>query len=111
MLDHKNNVTEGTSSNIFIIKSNELKTPEVNEFVLSGITRQVVLELAIVNKIFCKEQVIKEDEVYEADEVFITNTVIEILPVCYVNNHKIGGGIPGPLTKFLHKMFLKSFEE
>ena len=111
MLDHQNNVTEGTSSNIFIIKNKELKTPEVNEFVLSGVTRQVILELAIANKIFCKEQLIKENDVYEADEVFITNTGIEVLPVCYVNNHKIGNGKPGPLTKFLHKIFLKSFEE
>ena len=111
MLDHKNNVTEGTTSNIFIIKNNDLKTPEVNEFVLSGITRQVVLELGFANKIFCKEQVIKEDDVYEADEVFITNTGIEVLPVCYVNNRKIGDGKPGPLTKIIHKIFLKSFEE
>ena len=111
MLDHKNNVTEGTTSNIFIIKNNELKTPEVNEFVLSGVTRQVVLDLAIANKIFCKEQIISENDVYKADEVFITNTGIEILPVCYVNSHKIGDGKPGPLTKYLYKMFLKSFEE
>jgi len=111
MLDNNSNVAEGTISNIFIVKANILKTPELNEFVLSGVTRKVVLELAVSNNIPCKELTISENDVYEADEVFLTNTGIEVLPACYVNDHKIGDGKPGPLTKFLHKMFLKSFEE
>ena len=99
------------TSDRFIIKNNELKTPEINEFVLSGITRQVVLEIAVANKISFKEEIINEKDIYNADEIFITNTGIEILPVCTVNGQTIGDGKPGIMTKYLHKMFLKSFEE
>jgi len=111
LLDHNNNVTEGTISNIFIIKNNELRTPLLNEFVLRGVTRQAVLDLALANNISCKEEKITEKELYEADELFITNSGIEILPVCKVNRCKFRDGKPGLMTKYIHKLFLKSFEE
>ena len=111
MLDHNNNITEGTSSNLFIIKNNEIKTPKLNQFVLSGVTRQAILDIAVANKIPCKELPLTEMDIHESDEVFITNTGIEILPVCLVNRRKIGNGKPGPLTKHLHKMFRKCFED
>ena len=111
MLDYNNNISEGTTSNIFIIKRNELKTPAVNEFVLPGITRQAVLDIALENKIIYKEERLNEVDIYEADEVFITNTGIEILPVCSVNGQKVGNGKPGPITKSLHRLFLNFFED
>ena len=111
LLDHNNNVTEGTISNIFIIKDNKLKTPSLNEFVLRGVTRQAVLDLALAHNISCKEEKITENELYEADELFITNSGIEILPVCEINRRKLKDGKPGPMTKYIHKLFLKSFEE
>ena len=109
MLDHNNCVAEGTTSNIFIVKNNQLVTPELNEYVLPGVTRQVVFELAEANNIICKEQAVMENYIYEADEAFITNTGIEILPVCSVNQRQIGNGEPGPITRQLHRLFLKSF--
>ena len=89
LLDHNHNVTEGTISNIFIIKNNQLKTPILNEFVLSGIIRQAILDLCLENNIPFKEDLIAENDLYEADELFLTNSGIEILPVCNINHHKL----------------------
>ena len=111
MLDNKNNITEGTISNIFLIKNNQLATPQLNEFILKGITRQVVLELARANNVPCKETMVSKKNLYDADEIFITNSGIEILPVIKVNGRNINKGKPGPITKFLHMLFLKSFED
>ena len=111
LLDHNHNVTEGTISNIFIIKNNQLKTPIVNEFVLSGIIRQAILDLCLENNIPFKEDRITERELYEADELFLTNSAIEILPVRNINHHKLKNRGMRPMTKHIHMLLLKSFEE
>ena len=111
LLDHNHNVTEGTISNIFIIKNNQLKTPIVNEFVLSGIIRQAILDLCLENNIPFKEDLITERELYEADELFLTNSGIEILPVRNINHHKLKNRGMRPMTKHIHMLLLKSFEE
>lgn len=111
LLDHNHNVTEGTISNIFIIKNNQLKTPILNEFVLSGIIRQAILDLCLENNIPFKEDRITERELYEADELFLTNSGIEILPVRNINHHKLKNRGMRPMTKHIHMLLLKSFEE
>ena len=111
LLDHNHNVTEGTISNIFIIKNNQLKTPITNEFVLSGIIRQAILDLCLENNIPFKEDLITERELYEADELFLTNSAIEILPVRNINHHKLKNRGMRPMTKHIHMPILKSFEE
>ena len=111
LLDHNHNVTEGTISNIFIIKNNQLKTPITNEFVLSGIIRQAILDLCLENNIPFKEDLITERELYEADELFLTNSAIEILPVRNINHHKLKNRGTRPMTKHIHMLLLKSFEE
>ena len=111
LLDHNHNVTEGTISNIFIIKNNQLKTPITNEFVLSGIIRQAILDLCLENNIPFKEDRITERELYEADELFLTNSAIEILPVRNINHHKLKNRGIRPMTKHIHMLLLKSFEE
>ena len=111
LLDHNHNVTEGTISNIFIIKNNQLKTPITNEFVLSGIIRQAILDLCLENNIPFKEDRITERELYEADELFLTNSGIEILPVRNINHHKLKNRGTRPMTKYIHMLLLKSFEE
>ena len=111
LLDHNHNVTEGTISNIFIIKNNQLKTPITNEFVLSGIIRQAILDLCLENNIPFKEDLITERELYEADELFLTNSAIEILPVRNINHHKLKNRGMRPMTKHIHMLLRKSFEE
>jgi branched-chain amino acid aminotransferase len=111
LLNHDNNVTEGTFSNIFIIKNKELLTPRLNEFILNGITRQAILDICKKNNIPYKEDTIIEKNLYEADEIFLTNSGIEILPVAHINHRKLKNVIPGPITKRIRFMLLKSFEE
>ena len=103
-------VTEGTTSNIFIVEQGQLKTPPLSPYVLAGITRQVVLEIAQDHSIPFVEKQITADELICADEVFITNSCIEILPVTQVDSNLIGHKKPGILTRFIHDEFLKSIE-
>jgi branched-chain amino acid aminotransferase group I len=103
-------VTEGTTSNIFIVNKGVLKTPPLSSFVLEGITREVVIEIAKEHKIPFYEERITLEDLLNADEVFITNTGIEILPVTQIDTQPIGNNKPGILTGFFHDEFLKCVE-
>jgi branched-chain amino acid aminotransferase len=103
-------VTEGTTSNVFIVRQGILKTPPVSPYVLEGITRQVVLEIAREHKIPFIEERISLEDLLKADEVFITNTGIEIVPVSQIDSQAIGNKKPGILTGFFHDEFLKCVE-
>ena len=103
-------VTEGTTSNIFIVEQGQIKTPPLSPYVLAGITRQVVLEIARDHKIPFTEEKITAEELIYADEIFITNSCIEIVPVTQVNSNFIGLKKPGILTRFIHEEFLKCVE-
>ncbi len=109
LTNHKNNITEGTISNIFIVKNDQVITPALNEFILGGVMRKAILDLCLENSICYKEAIIKEKDLYEADEIFITNSGIEILPVSNINNYKRKKKCPGPITKHVHALLLKSF--
>jgi branched-chain amino acid aminotransferase len=110
VVDPEFGVTEGTTSNIFIVSEGLLKTPPVGPYVLDGITRQVVLEIAREHKIPFLEKRITLEDLLKADEVFITNTGIEILPVTQIDSQTIGNKKPGILTVFFHDEFLKCVE-
>ena len=103
-------VTEGTTSNVFIVSQGVLKTPPLSPFVLDGITREVVIEIAKEHKIPFLEAHITLEELLKADEVFITNTGIEIVPVTQIDTQPIGNKKPGILTEFFHDEFLKCVE-
>jgi branched-chain amino acid aminotransferase len=103
-------VTEGTTSNVFIVRQGVLKTPPVSPYVLEGITRKVVLEIAREHKIPFREERITIEDLLKADEVFITNTGIEIVPVTQIDSQAIGNKRPGILTGFFHDEFLKCVE-
>ena len=104
-------VTEGATSNLFIVKHGVLKTPAVNNLVLEGITRRVVLEIARDHKIPVEEGSLMPEDILTADEVFITNSGIDIVPVIRVEDTYIGNKKPGILTCFLQDEFLKGIEE
>jgi branched-chain amino acid aminotransferase len=107
MINQQGEICDGTISNIFVIKDGELSTPAANGYVLAGVTRQVVLKLAIQTGTFCKERTMTTDDVLQGDEVFITNTGWEILPVTRVDGKTVGSGQPGPVTQALRKEFRK----
>jgi branched-chain amino acid aminotransferase len=107
MINEQGEVCDGTISNIFVVKEGVLSTPAVNGYVLAGVTRQVVLELASQDSTVYEEKAIAPEEVLKADEVFLTNTGWEILPVTRVNGETVGSGRPGPLTQALRQKFRK----
>jgi D-alanine transaminase len=99
-------VTEGTSSNVFIIKNEKIYTTPLSRFILPGITRMAVKKVADQLNIEFIEKSFTPDELLASDEVFVTSTTSEILPVIKVDNHLIKNGLPGEMTKQLHQHFL-----
>ena len=93
--------TEGAASNLFIVENNALVTPPKGPFLLPGITRDLILELASQSHITWEESTISEQRLRDADEIWLTSSTKEILPVTYLDNQKIGDGTPGPMW---HKM-------
>lgn len=107
MINDQGEICDGTISNIFVAKAGQVSTPAVNGYVLAGVTRQVVLRLAEDMGTACQETILKEDDILQGDEVFLTNTGWEILPVNRVDGKPIGDGRPGPLTVELREKFRK----
>ena len=97
MLNVQGNVSECTTSNVFLVSKGELHTPDLGEGLLSGITRGYVLEMARRLKITCAERSIARDELLAADEVFITSTTRDIMPVAVIGDAKVKQS-PGPVT-------------
>ena len=98
-------VIEGASSNIFIVKGGAIRTPERNNFVLSGVTQQCVIDLAKRDDQDVTFGDLRLDDVYQADEVFLVGTTIEILAVVNMDAKPIGDGCPGPVTYALQQQF------
>lgn len=92
-------VTEGTASNVFVIHDDVISTPPKSDCLLPGITRDLVIELALANDLKVKEREIREDELETADEIWLTSSTREIAPVVKLNNHVIGNGVAGECWK------------
>lgn len=105
MMNTEGDVAEGTISNIFIVKKNVLLTPHVDTGILEGVTRGLVLHLGRKQRIQTREAKIRPKDLYDADECFITNTVIEIMPVAKVDGRAVGEGRHGPVTRVLMKAY------
>jgi branched-chain amino acid aminotransferase len=104
LLDTEGYVSEGTGENIFIVRKGRIKTTPLTS-ILEGITRNSVIELAKEQGITVTEERFTRDEMYIADEVFVTGTAAELTPVREIDNRKIGIGKPGPVTLSLQKRF------
>lgn len=107
-------VTEGAASNIFVVRDGTLVTPPNGPFILSGITRDLVLELATSHHIPAREEPLMEMALFEADEIWLTSSMREILPVTRLNGRPVGGGRPGPLHARmvgLYQAYKKAFSE
>lgn len=105
MLNTKGYVTESTSANIWMVLGESIITPPLEAGLLGGITRQKVMELGKAQGFDIKEQNFTVDTLKSANEVFITSSTREVLPVTQVDNQVIGLGVPGPKTKELHKHY------
>jgi branched-chain amino acid aminotransferase len=104
-LNEKNYLTEAAGSNLFLVKDGVLKTPRYESGILPGVTRVVVFELAAQLGIKVREVNLKLTDLLQADEVFITNSLIEIVPVTTFDGKAIAGGKPGALTGKLMKAY------
>ena len=105
MLNKDGYVAEGTGDNIFIVKDNEILTPPTTAGILIGITRNVVIELANEAGMTVKEEQLTRDDLYNADECFLTGTAAEIIPVVNIDERKIASGKPGKVTLSLLKKY------
>lgn len=90
-------VTEGTASNVFLVKDGVLVTPPTGRQLLPGITRDLIIEIARNNTIMVEEREIQETELYDADEIWMTSSTREIAPVISLNDKVVGAGKAGEL--------------
>jgi len=100
-------ITEATTSNIFIVKNNALITPSAESGILPGVTRGVIMEIAKRLKISVKEKFVTRREMLAADEIFLTNSLAEVLPVTKVDSKRIGSGKVGDITKLFRISYQK----
>ena len=105
LLNWESHLTECTISNLFFVRAGTLCTPALACGLLDGITRDIVLSLAQELKIPVDEGHFGVAEIYSADECFLTNTSMEVMPVTMVDGHPIGKGSPGLLTLQIHSLF------
>jgi branched-chain amino acid aminotransferase len=105
MLDPQGYVAEGTGENIFVVKKDVVRTPPTSGAILSGITRDTVIQLLREQGVEVIEEPIARDELYVADEVFLTGTAAEITPVRDIDHRKVGRGEAGPVTRRVQESF------
>ncbi len=105
MLDAQGYVAEGTGENIFVVKKDVVRTPPTAASILSGITRDTSIQLLREQGVDVREEMVARDELYTADEVFLTGTAAEITPVRDIDHRKVGRGEAGPITRRLQESF------
>jgi D-alanine transaminase len=105
ILHRGDTVTEASSSNVFIVKSGTVYTHPANNYILNGITRQKVIELCRELEIPVKEKAFTVEELIHADEVFITATKLDVVPITKIDEKVIGAGEPGKFSIMLLKEF------
>lgn len=105
LLSTRGLLAEGSRTNVFFVRDGVLKTPSLDCGILEGITRQVVLELAHEAGISCEEGRYVRGDLEEADEIFITSTLQEVLPVTLLNDRSVADGRPGPASRRLLALY------
>ena len=105
MLNHLGYVAECTGDNIFIVRDGRLFTPPIAAGILEGITRDEIIDIARTFGIEVREENLTRQDLYVADECFLTGTAAEVVPVVRIDKRTIGSGKPGPVTKRLAEEF------
>lgn len=106
MLNYHGKVAEGSAENIFVVKNGEIITPPPAAGILEGITRDSVIQIIEENGGYVVETDLERDDLYDADEVFMTGTAAEVKSVTQIDSVKIGGGKVGSMTKALQGSFM-----
>jgi branched-chain amino acid aminotransferase len=105
LLDDDGHVCEGTGENIYVVREGEIATPGQHNSILDGITRRSVIQIAQDLGYTVVERDVARAEMYLADEVFLSGTAAEIVPVREIDDHPIGTGKPGEITRVLQSAF------
>jgi branched-chain amino acid aminotransferase len=100
-----NLLAEGCISNVFVVKGGMVRTPPVETPILPGVTRATVIEVAKTAGIPLEERPLTINDLLEADEVFLTSTIMEVMPVCRIERHAIANDKPGPVRGQLLHLF------
>jgi D-alanine transaminase len=100
-------VTEGTSSNAYIVKDRKVITRGLSNSILAGCTRRSLFRLAEEKGIKIEERLFTPEEAYEADEAFLTSSSNFVLPIVEIDGKRVGGGQPGPVSRELRRIFLE----
>ena len=103
IFQHQGYALESSSSNLFIVEQGKLITPPANYQIIAGITRQAVIELAQSLDIECEQALVSLDQLRNADEIWLTASNKDIVPVTRLNNQRISNGKPGPLWQQFHQ--------
>lgn len=111
MLNYEGFLTEATVSNLFLLKGNSLLTPSLESGILPGVTRRVVIDLTGQMGLEVKQREIRHEELYSADEAFLTNSLMEIMPLIEIDGQAISNGRPGKITARLHKKYVELVKE
>jgi branched-chain amino acid aminotransferase len=111
MRNYKGELAECTQSNLFIVKNGEALTPPIDAGLLPGITREYLFEVGAEAGIPVREAVLRDADLFGADEAFLTSTTREAVPIVQVDDRTIGSGTPGPVTLALLDAFRKKAQE
>ncbi|MDG6777498.1 D-amino acid aminotransferase [Thiomicrorhabdus sp. zzn3] len=105
LVSREGKITEGTASNVFIVKNNTLLTPPNSHKILPGVTRTVIEKVVAEHQITLNEQELTLEDLQQADEIWLTSSTKEALPVTQLDGQPIGNGQPGPMWQVLRKHY------
>lgn len=105
MRNYRGEIAECSTANIFVVRDARVLTPSVEAGVLPGITREFLFELARRERVAMQEATLFDHDLYAAEELFLTSTTREVLPIVRVDDRVIGDGRPGPVTRRLMGLF------
>jgi len=111
MRNYRGELAECTQSNLFIVKNGAALTPPIDAGLLPGITRAFLFEVGDERGIPVREAVLRDEDLFGADEAFLTSTTREVVPIVKVDDRAIGAGAPGPITRALLDGFRKKAQE
>ncbi len=104
-------VTEGSATNIWMVHQGSIVTAPASNWILSGIVRSVVLELAKAEKLPVAERFASAEELLQMDEVFMTSTTSFVMPIVEIDGRRVGDGEPGPVTMRLQELYLERLDQ
>jgi len=111
MRNYRGELAECTQSNLFVVKNGAALTPPIDAGLLPGITREFLFEIGREIGVPVRDQVLRDGDLFGADEAFLTSTTREAVPIVQVDDRTIGAGVPGPITRTLLDAFRRKAQE